>query len=217
MSVDPSWSTAIPIEYRELFTLLSTEVTWLHAKWQIFKQLFAHSDERIAFLNEMAPAFFIVAEDALRDDILLSFARLTDPRQLGKYSNLSLHSLLESMVSFSPEALVLVSEGLLAELDAVCAPIRDIRNRRIGHLDLPTALNAHPTLLPGVSQEMVERALALMRQLLNGIQGHYDKAETAYLDTWLRGDGNDIVFYLEQFEKQRLAEEERLARTNMES
>lgn len=73
-------------------------------------------------------------------------------------------------------------ERNLKSLKDECQPFRDIRNRRIAHSDLGTALDYHPNPLPGVSRQMIETALGSFRILLNEIEKHFDDNETEYLD-----------------------------------
>jgi AbiU2 len=63
----------------DVYHLLWKEVPWLHAKWNQYRQLYAHSRERVEFLNKVGGHFFGIVQHTLRDDILLHLARLTDP------------------------------------------------------------------------------------------------------------------------------------------
>ena len=63
----------------EFYIELDNEVSWLHAKYTIFRQLYATSQGRIDLFSNMAPSFFRILYNVLIDDILLSLSRLTDP------------------------------------------------------------------------------------------------------------------------------------------
>src|ERR1041385_492326 len=76
------------------FEWIEDEVLELHAKWQIFKQLFGRSEQRIALLNDFAPDFFSIVHDSLLYDILLTISRLMDPAESGRRKNLTLHRLI---------------------------------------------------------------------------------------------------------------------------
>ena len=62
-----------------VYHALWNEVAWLHTKWNQYSQLYAHSPERIAFLNKVAGHFFGAIEDTVQDDVFLHIVRLTDP------------------------------------------------------------------------------------------------------------------------------------------
>jgi hypothetical protein len=82
-------------EVRHVFEGLQDDVIWLHAKWNIHRQLFGTSDERIHLLNDFGPDLFQVFYDTLLYDALLIMNRLTDPATTFKRHNLSLERLTE--------------------------------------------------------------------------------------------------------------------------
>jgi hypothetical protein len=45
---------------------------------------------------------------------------------------------------------------------------------------------------------MIDDALRMIQILMNSIQGEFDHSETAYEHIIQKGDGKDIIFYLEQ-------------------
>ncbi len=76
-----------------VYNALTNDVAWVHAKWNQYRHLYAHSPERIVVLNQAAGHFFGVMQDSLLEDIVLHLARLTDPpRSVGK-DNLTLQRL----------------------------------------------------------------------------------------------------------------------------
>lgn len=183
----------------KVYKSLQEEVARLHAKWIIFHQLYATSEDRVNFLNAKAPSFFIVVEYVLRDDIFLSMSRLTDPLKTSGKENLSLAQLVENLDD-SDLAFHESTSKAVEKIQEHCQPFREWRNRRIAHNDLPTSLEYHPEPLPGISRQMIEEALKMIRNLLNHIQRHFEDAETAYEHVSLQGDGDDLVFFLEQAE-----------------
>jgi hypothetical protein len=82
-----------PEQFAAIFDQLSTEVTWLHARWKLYRQLFAESPSRIDMLNECAAAIFYVIQDVLLGEVQVMLSKLTDPASSGKYDNLSLERL----------------------------------------------------------------------------------------------------------------------------
>jgi hypothetical protein len=61
------------------FYALWQEVAWLYIKWQEYIELFGKKPSRVDLLNNAAPLFFRIVQDALWYDILMHIARLTDP------------------------------------------------------------------------------------------------------------------------------------------
>ena len=78
-----------------MYEFLKNEVTWLHARWVVFEQLYNKSPLTLELLNETAPSFFHLLQLLMFDDPQLSLSRLTDPAPL-KASLLQLQKRLES-------------------------------------------------------------------------------------------------------------------------
>lgn len=57
---------------------LSDEVSWLHLKWNDFRELFADR-ETVDLLNSAAPAYFHELQRQTWEDVLLHLCRVTDP------------------------------------------------------------------------------------------------------------------------------------------
>jgi hypothetical protein len=107
-----------------LYHALYEEVTWLHAKWQQYRALFAESPERIDLLNKVAGFFFQVIQDVLWEDVVLHIARLTDPARSAGKDNLTLLR-LEGAISdraLSAEVAVVVEQGERDSLLRRCHP-----------------------------------------------------------------------------------------------
>jgi hypothetical protein len=189
---------SMPPDVKTIFETLQEDVIWVHAKWKVFRQLFGTSEKRIAILNDFAPDFFQIVHDGLIYDILLTMSRLTDPAETSKKENLTLDRLLLMLKRNEDEDFIGGIERDLESLKHECQPFRDIRNRRIAHSDLGTALDYHPNPLPGVSREMIETTLKSFRNLLNEIEKHFDGNETEYVDFDLRGDGDSIIHYFKE-------------------
>lgn len=195
------------LELGAVYNALDSDVAWLHAKWNQYRQLYARSPERIALLNKAAGHFFAVIQNSLFEDVLLHLARLTDPpKSVGK-ENLTLQRIPE----------LVMNSGLSAELKALveaalkaCESARDWRNRRLAHRDLALALATESDPLPGISRAEVEAALMALRVVLNRLAAHYWDSETAYQHViGSIGEADSLVYYLR---KGIRAEERRMER-----
>ena len=170
----------LPDGLQPLYDSLSNELVWIHAKWQLYRQLFATSQEDVDLLNRTAPFFFRVLQQTLFEDMLISICRLADPsRSVGK-DNLSLAQLLEQLAPLTPAQLASDLSLLQEEIEARSRTIRDWRNRMIAHSDLSTAMQVSEAVLPGISRQDVEAVLSPMRRLMNQISGVYSDSGTAY-------------------------------------
>jgi hypothetical protein len=187
-----------PEDIKGIFAELNTEVIWLHARWKIYRQLFAASSKRIDLLNECAATFFFVIQDVLIGEVQIMLCKLTDPPDNGKKENLSLKRLQVGIEGLGVSVLTQTTMNILNSLDAQCAPFRKWRNKRLAHLDLSTMLAGNASPLPGISRQMIEDALQLVRDYMNTIHEHYKEPETLYeAFGMVTTDGDALVALLE--------------------
>jgi len=81
-------------ELRAAFEALKNDVIWLHAKWTLYRQLFADDvPGRLATLNEAAGFSFYAIQDVFWQDVVLHLARLLDREMTCGQQNLCLAAL----------------------------------------------------------------------------------------------------------------------------
>lgn len=182
-------------ELGPIYNALTNDVTWLHAKWNQYRQLYAHSPERVTLLNEVGGFFFRIVQDTLFENVALHVARLADPPRTRNKDNLSLQRLSEAI---HDSALAADVRGLVNTALAACKSFRAWRHRSIAHRDLTLVLATSSDPLPGVSRAEVESALAAIRAVLNRLETHYWQSEIAYEHFIPRdGDTDSLIYYLE--------------------
>ena len=182
-------------ELGDLQYLLMHEVTWLHLKWQEFREIFGTSATRIHLMNQTAPAFFGRLQDVLWHDVLLHLTRLTDPPVMRGHQNLTFGRYVP-LVADLP-----IRGEMHAALDRVEAGTRfarDWRNRLLAHRDYPHAQDpAAKPLEPG-SRADVEDALAAIRDLMQIPEHHFLGSATSYERTQgAPGGACDLLYWLE--------------------
>jgi len=199
-----------------VYNVLYNDVSWLHAKWEQYRHLFAKSERRVELLNEAAGYLFRLIQDTLFEDVVLGLARLTDPIQTGRgakqQDNLTLQRLpsLVADPALTREASALVQAAL-----AACSAPRSWRNKRLAHRDLAVALATPGDPLPGISRADVEAALTAFRALLNRLERHYWNSEVHYQMVLTNlGDADSLVHYLQRGIKAERAWRERLQAGN---
>lgn len=195
-----------------VYNVLYNDVSWLHAKWEQYRHLFAKSERRIELLNETAGYLFRIIQDTVFEDVVLGLARLTDRIQTGRgqkrQENLTLRR-LPSLVS-DPQFQLELTALVEAALDACTTP-QAWRNKRLAHRDLAVALATAGDPLPGISLADVEAALAALRVLLNKLERHYLDTEVDYQMVLTNpGDADSLVHYLSKGLKAERAWRERL-------
>ena len=177
---------------------LSNELYWLHAKWNIYLQLYGTEPEDLELINEMSPHFFRIIQDTLIDEILLGLCRLMDPIKTHSRKeireNLSFKYLIDKInTSINSEAKIAL-ENLLNQLDLKTDEMRTQRNRRITHFDLLT--KAKVDEIPNVTRDMVEDVLRLSSQLLNTVAQLQGGTQKEYEHYGFSDSGETIIRYL---------------------
>jgi hypothetical protein len=189
---------SMPADLAEVYNALDHVVVWLYARWNMYRQVFGTSEERINLLNGSAPAFFKVCQEAILADIRMELCRLTDPTETCGNSNLTLKRLVNLIDPVEHPSLAAKARALLQEVENQCVSFRDWRNRRGGHRDLETALDRHARVLPWTSRQMIEDALQSVSDLMNALLGYFDNGAQKYfagLDPM--GNGNALIGCLE--------------------
>lgn len=164
-------------ELGSIYSQLWQELAWLYRTWAEYVALFGTKESRVTLLNNVAPAFTRIVQDALWEGVILHIARLTDPvRSMGK-SNLSVRALEDAVTDSTLKAKVSasVSDALLAS--DFC---RDWRNRHLAHRDLDLALNRGAEPLQPASRLKVKDALASLSNVLNVLSRYYFDSTTLF-------------------------------------
>lgn len=183
----------MPPAIREVFAGLKTEVTWLHGRWDLYRQLFLTSERRIALLNECAGVYFHVLQDVLLDDTTLVLSKLGDPAKTSNKSpNLSFAQLEKRVAVHADETLSASVHALVAQYGTATATFKLWRDKKLAHLDLDTAITS-PMALPGITQGMIDAALNAATSILNAVEVHFDDATTFYRFFRLRTDADAMV------------------------
>jgi hypothetical protein len=188
----------LPDPIRELYESRWQEAAEFHSVWVMLQQLFDGTAKNARLIRHTGASFFMAVRKAMRDSIVLSVARLTDPPRTGRKENASLPALLEKTRECGAPALVVELELLMGEIKTLAEPIRDRRNRALAHADLETALLIHPDPLPGISFALLEELSSKIADFLNRITRHFLRSETRFTHPVMSGDAKTLLFYLEK-------------------
>jgi hypothetical protein len=112
-------------------------------------------------------------------EIQVSLSKLTDPAVSGNFANLSLEQLQARVETHGDAQLAAQLRLILDTLHSKCHPSALGGTSKLANLDLTTAMKSDLNPLPGISRQMIEEALALVRQYMNTIERHYHDSETA--------------------------------------
>jgi hypothetical protein len=170
----------MPKELAGIYEQLERDIIWLHGKWNIYRQLFGTDPGRIEMLNECAPGFFRVCQDAFLHDVVLELSQLSDPAENFQQENLSLPALLKYIQSLNDPEFQATIQKHLDEVKAHCAPFRKWRHKRLAHRDLRVALKDTSDPLPGISRQKIEEVLRCIRELMNMVRLKFGEAPMAF-------------------------------------
>ena len=181
----------------EVFEALHKQVFQIHVRWAQFLALFTVSDDRMRFLSAVAPGFFRLLHDTLRDDAFISLGRLTDRSQTMGRDNLTLLTLVEAAEASGDASLSTPARSLLDQLLAAVPSIRTWRNQWLAHTDLQSALS--PTPLPGVRVQRgdIDEALRFVREIMALFSRHFSREPYDYQTVVVIGDAEALVRVLQ--------------------
>lgn len=185
-------------DLRTVYEALRAEVTWLHARWISYSQLFGKSQKRVDMLNECARSLFFFIHETLANDLLLSLCKLTDPASQGegkgRKENLSLNRLQERLEEFGEALLAAECKVTLKEININAEPLKVLRNKQLAHIDLAVALEQSAQPLPQIAKHQIDEAMQLVRQYLNSIETYYNNNVWRYEHFMMVGtDGDALV------------------------
>jgi len=181
----------------EVYKALHPHVLQLHIRWAQFRFLFTVSDQRMTVLTNIAPGFFAIIRDVLRDDAFISLGRLTDQSNtLGK-SNLSMITLVERAEGSDSLELSATARSLLNQLLECVENIRQWRNKWFAHTDLDQALLEKPLPNTKVQRDKIDKALHLIRELMRLFADHLSQKPVDYDLRVVPGDADALAQLLE--------------------
>ena len=188
-TIDPR----IPQAIRSLWEALDTEITWLHGRWIIFRQLYGTSEERVDLLNKSAGTFFNVIQDVLLNDVQLSLTKIGDPAGSGERENMTLAALRNVLLDIDEVAAANKLNVAMRNFEGACEKVRHRRHKWIAHFDRSAMLNQRVNPRTGPSREEIEYALAALREAMNCLSLHYTETTIAYERFSMLADGEALV------------------------
>ncbi len=147
---------------------IQNQVIDIHIHWKFHEQLFGRGQKRLDLINESAPNFFYLTQEALLLAIQLKLSKLGDPASMGRHENMTLAKLRDEILSECMSLASKSSEAFIARLDACLKDYgvksekaRERRNKILAHTDHAAAMNklVIPLLTP--TRQEIEDALAL--------------------------------------------------------
>lgn len=174
-----SGDQGLPEHIATIFERLAAELAFVYQTWSVWKELFTVSSQPVELMNQLAPGFFVLAQDALVQDVILRCCRLCEPSRSFGHDHLSLGRLVDGIDAGAYPGLRQNLETQLEDLRDRSTSLRDYRNQKLAHADLNVALTVTPPAvvrLPGVDdclQAMDDLMTAVWRSFVPQKTRHY--------------------------------------------
>jgi AbiU2 len=192
----------------DLFQALRQETGELWVRWKIYRGNYSEAPATLDIWNLTGTGVFTVLQTILFEDMVVRLCRLTEPDNA--YDNLSIRKLTAALREADP---VFVEESLekpLAALLAKCEVLREVRNRRLAHVDLERALRIERCAVSALNRDDVEGPMRMLAAYLNLIEGRYLRSKTFYTDILvpLSEDGQQLSALLQEAAAVKSAEQQ---------
>jgi len=200
-------SGAMPPDLAEIHDLLYQEVSWLHARWNLYCQLYASSEDTVDLLNRSAPSFFNICQGVLIDSVLLGISRITEPAETGKGKtkqlNLTLRRLAATIDPADYPTLRSDIDKSLVAAEGYFAFAKALRHKLIAHNDLLVHQKIAAPPPPKADRQKIEAALQTIRDIMNLVDEYVTGTTTGYSMIVLPGDGDALIACLRDAESYR--------------
>lgn len=192
----------LPKDIREVFMWLCQDVAHIQRSWNFYLELFSSEDYKD--VAELGMSSFLVIEEAVRTDLIMSICRISDPAKTTNRDNLSFPALAKKCSTIQD------LDTLVDDLLACCEPIRKFRHKRIAHNDLSTRIDPLNNPLPGISKKEINEILGIAKEILNTVSGHYVDVEYCF-DTVHKGGAKELLYWLKSGKQFQYDKRKRLA------
>jgi len=178
----------------------------LHWVWKFHSDLFGNPAHVALMLDILPGPLAIIRRGALLS-VTMGIGRLLDGPEFGPRANLSFARLLKTIESRCPHEQVNVRLATMLDNTKVhCQPFTTWRNRRFGHADREMVLCNGGERFPDVEQAAFETALAMLRDLLSEIHGHFNGPGAIMPFPERIGDADALMGYIRAGHDVRQAE-----------
>jgi hypothetical protein len=172
----------------ETHRFLKIQLVTLHARWQDYKNLYCHSQERVDLLNQCAGGFFHSIQFAMLQQIELCMVRLLDPAKHGKSNkNMTFQRLVHLAEAVYQESQVIHLRQMLERAVECSSRLRRRRDKAVAHLDVQAIQNEDQVILEWPRIEEVDASLEAVVDLANAFEQMSGLPIMCYdlADTWV--------------------------------
>ncbi len=167
----------MPPAAAKVYGYLAGEIIRIRTKWIYFRQLFMDSDHRTKKLSRAGSYFFGELQIILKNDLILSLSRLTDPPRNGKHENFTVELFIEKLLEESEAILAAKLKSKACELSTCVKSLRVHRMKRIAHYDLSSVITPEDEPLPALPLRDLRIAIETIEAFLSIVHTHFTNAQ----------------------------------------
>ena len=172
---------SIPSNIHEIYEALFHPVCHVHREWGVFRHLYVSGQEIADVIKDAGGDFFGITKTLLAHDIILTIARLTDPKQSVGRENLCLEQLIHSVDASLYSQLRDNIERIYSQSKPNFAFAKTYRNKLLAHYDLATKL-AHLPEPPIPTTVDIEDGLQGIRDVMNAVPRYFHGLDIAIVN-----------------------------------
>lgn len=155
----------------DTYRFLKLQLLTLYSRWQDYKKLFGHSQERVDILNQCAAGFFYSIQFAMLQQIELCMVRLLDPAKQRKGNkNMTFDRLVQLTEAVYQQSQVVHLRQMLEHAMDCSSRLRRRRNKVVSHLDVEAIQNEDQVILEWPRIEEVDACLEALVDLANAFE-----------------------------------------------
>lgn len=182
---DPELRDVMGKEIYSLYHCLQNDLLLIIEKWSNYKFLYVdrHTFERV---GSQAGRFFLLVEDALKNDIVLSIARLHDNAKGTNSNRTTIRRLLSAVSHDRPKH----ATHLRKVINDLPGSMKKVRDKLIAHRDF-VSIQQEQTFALDVSE--VEARIEMMSNALNAVLPAYECFNIVDFASYSTGDARTLI------------------------
>jgi hypothetical protein len=188
---------SIPQELKDHYGYLSGALIGTYQSWNALERLYMDNGV-VALLNGTgAPEFFVLLQELLADNIILSIAKLTDKAKTGPQENWTLSRLVDEVPEQYSELRTRLGEKWKI-IENTSRPIMLYRHKLLAHADRVECLNPNTELGKDISIKFIREVLEQIADFLNTFDYEFTKSGGTDYPSTPTDVTEDFIAYLRQ-------------------
>lgn len=183
----------VPSSIRKFWQRLESQVSWLHGRWMIYRQMFGTSQKQFDIMHEVAPTFFYIFQRVLLADIQLSISKIGDSAESRGDENMTLKGLSKRLSKIGELKAASKLDSKIKLFSKSCKKIRHRRNKILAHFDSASMMRPTSKSIKWPSRAEIEKALRALREAMNTVNSFYKMPEKLYEHLGMNDNATHVI------------------------